>query len=622
MSNIIIPRDVKPSEENKLIEHIATELGFIQHVLDQKELDLLAPGGSGRWQWEYYQRRNLECKGWYICNKPRQAGISTVFAIKAFVRAMLTKRNYIAVFVSYKREEAINKVQYVKQFLSAMPPSLRKKIIRDPNQLIEWENSNKTRVKILSHSQKEVRGLPIDGLYLDEIAFYNIAEEIYNSALPALGQTHGTVDIASTPFGKGGLFYEIVTDRIKYPNFFRDPIMWWHCTRYLKNPTPQGFIEAMQSSPNMTVEERVARFGNKFLNDMFHNSSDLETFQQEFEGFFVDEQAAFFPKDLLFSVLYKDVSSLDDYDPVKGDFIDLVSKKSLSAEDALAEKDMPIVERYKNGSAGKYINFRKYDSIQALRDAVKRGEVTANFVGGIDFGLTRHATDLTYLEEVTFPNGKTLQIERYHTTIREPDFDTQNNLLAAEIDPMLEIGLRRVIFDATGVGAPTGQFLEKRYPNIVIPVQFGGGIAAGAMGKKEEMVVNCKNRMTSGMIALHFDRETIEQFYSINRVISDTKTVKYKADDKKKNHSDRAFSIIYASWAGTRFNSDGTYKFAFNDASERIEAQGPIIISNGHLIDTERLPSSNVFFDEGLGKFEVDSFSSLSDPGGFINIFD
>src|SRR5699024_6833404 len=183
-----VKRDPEADEMSDLYEYVAQEIGFITSILDDKKMDNFSP--TYNWEWQEYQLEHLEHAGWWAGNKCRQAGISTSFAAKGFARGILTDRNYNGIFVAYNKEEAINKIDYVKQFLDALPPRFRKEIMRDPLQLIEWRNNNGTQAKIISHAQRPIRGINGD-VFLDELAFYQFANEIYTSALPAVGGARG-----------------------------------------------------------------------------------------------------------------------------------------------------------------------------------------------------------------------------------------------------------------------------------------------------------------------------------------------------------------------------------------------------------------------------------------------
>lgn len=150
-------RNPHDDEMSKLLEFAATELGLLYGVLDGEKLKNVSADGE-EWRWEDFQLRYFAAGRFYIANKTRQAGMSAAFSAKALAKGTLAKGNSTGIFVSYKKEEAIGKINYVKAFLECLPPRFRKKIIRDPLHLVEWKNPNGTISKIISHAQNPVRG--------------------------------------------------------------------------------------------------------------------------------------------------------------------------------------------------------------------------------------------------------------------------------------------------------------------------------------------------------------------------------------------------------------------------------------------------------------------------------
>lgn len=598
---VIVPRDPQPEELPDLMEFLATEVGFITCVLDEDKMNTFSPTGS--WEWDEYQLECLECEDWYISNKCRQSGVSTVFGAKAFARGILSPNNYNAIFTSYKKEEAVNKINYVRQFLEALPPKFRKKIIRAPLQLIEWENQNGTRTKIMSHAQRPIRGINGD-IFLDELAFYQLADEIYTSALPAVAAVRGTIDVTSTPFGKGGKFYELMENRDRYPRFKRHFVMWWVCKRYLRSVDDEFLARAIIEAPKMTVEERVHTFGNVWLIDQFRNADTPEDFLQEFEGYFVDEQASFFHRELILNCMFQsNHSRIDDYSPLENDF-------DLSIEEALSDEDnfkSPILEKYKNVSRknGQPICFEKFGTIEELHVAVRTGRISSILFGGADIGKSLHSTHFVILEEIELENGETLQIERFSLNRNKWDLHEQQDYF----DGILSKGLlRKLKIDRTGLGEQMAGYLENRWSGIVESIHMGGDNS-----KQERHMLNMRARMENLSLALAYDKRTIEDLYSIKRIISSTKNVSYKADDKKKHHADAAWAISFASMCGTPYGEKPRHysNQELSGVGNKRLSEKLGIIAPPSLKDKLR----------GLSQpsaIERTAFQSLSNPGGFI----
>ena len=538
---VVVPRDMTPEEfEKQLIDFIGSEEGLMVGTLDQEVLNKFAPPGD-TWEWEQYQIDHLQCEENYIANKGRQMGLSASFSAKAFARGILThNRNYTAIFTSYKKEEAVGKVKYVKQFLSALPPTFRKKIVRDPQQLIEWENRDGTRCKIISHAQTPIRGVHGD-IFLDELAFYQFAKDIYESAFAATQMMGGTIDITSTHFGKFGKFYEIVTNDAEYPDYHRRWLQWWECKRYLKYQTDEFLAYAKAKAPTYgddeeAVEKRVYEFGNEKIKKLFRNSVDITSFRQEFEGFFVDDQASFISRDLILNCMFPTAKLvIDDYDPIEEDF-------NVPVEEALQEHDWPIVEKYEKQ------NLREYDTLEELYAAVYRGDVSPNLIAGADIGTTQHSTQFTVLEEIHLSNGQTLQVERFNLSKSGWDLPDQQKYFSK----VLRDGfIHKMRMDCTGVGHQMGQALGAKFPETFEALQMGG-----SNQKQEREMMNLRSRMENWGLAISYDKQKISDLHSIRREITPSKNISYKAQERKRHHADYAWALAFASRAGTAYGEE------------------------------------------------------------------
>lgn len=604
--SIVVPRDAEPEEMTELMEFMGTELGMMTCVLDPDALNSFSP--TGNWEWEEYQLNYFECNTWYASNKPRQGGISTAFAGKAFARGMLCKNNYNAIFTSYKKEEAVNKISYVRQFLEALPPRFRKKIIRSPSQLIEWENHNGTRAKIMSHAQRPIRGINGD-IFLDELAFYQIADEIYTSALPAVVAVRGTIDVTSTPFGKGGKFYEIMDNADKYPRFERHYIYWWECRRYLKRTDDEFLVKAIKLAPKMTVEERVYSFGNTWLIDQYKNADDESSFKQEFEAYFVDEQAAFFNREMILSCMYpSEESRIDDYNPIDTDF-------DVPIEQALDEGDnarYAILEKYhgRKTKAGKPIDFRKYNSLDELHAAVRGGRVSNHLFGGADVGATGHSSHFVILEEIELGDSQTLQVERFSLNRRGWDLTEQQHYYDGIVGRGL---LRKLRIDKNGIGFQMASYLENKYGNLVEGVMMGGNNRS-----QEEHMVNLRSRLENFALALAYDKQTIEDLYSIKRVINESRTVSYKATEKKRHHADAAWAISFASLGATPFGKTPLQFKTDKTSTVRVERLSQAMGLDGGISLSRNIGDARF----RITPAEKSAFINLSDPGRFLKNHD
>lgn len=540
---IVVPRQIEQADLPKIIQHIArSEDEFARILFDQDRLDQMSRLGR-KWEWEPYQLFYFRLLMGLITNKPRQVGLSLAAAVKYFIVAMMSNTTFTAIFVSYKKEEAINKINYVRQIMDCLPPQFRKPISRDPLQMIEWVNpENGTKARIMSHAQKPIRGLTANKVLFDEFAFFTLAETIYESAVPALGQTQGTMDIISTPFGKGGLYHDILTQEAAYPDFWRLHLNWWNCRIYLADPSPEGMALAKHTAEMMTTEERVETFGSHILKKQWRAAITTDSFRQEFEGAFLDEEAAFFHKELIFNCMFDMPTDMDaDYDPSDGDdWVDPSTGLKMTAEQVYADQQEGMVGQI--DLLG--ITRVRYTRIEDLMLGVHQGIIGRYLYAGYDVGATHHSAVLVVIEEFRMEDGNTFQIER----LREKFDGLLLNEQEAKLIKLMSYGIiRKLNIDATGIGMQMAQNLKKRFRSNVEEWQMGG-----TAKKKELLATNMRIRMEHQTIGIFSDKETVDQLYAIKRVVRANKTVVYEADEKIRHHSDIAWALMFASLAGTK----------------------------------------------------------------------
>lgn len=543
-----VKQDPDEDEMGDLVEYISHEVGLLDSVLDMEEMSKLAPRGE-QWEWQDFQLEYIDETENYICNKPRQVGMSAAMSAKAFARGILNdNRNYTAVFTSYNQDEAINKVNYVKDFLRALPPRFRKEIVRDPLQLIEWKNSDGTKSKIISHPQRPIRGVHGD-IFLDELGFYQYDDEIYESAMGATGATGGTIDIVSTPFGKKGKFYEIISNPQSYQDFVRKKISWWHSDRYLKNTSPKFkvFAEKVASQFDETdpeeIEARIHKLGNQNILKMFRNTPDLASFRQEFEGYFVDQQASFMSREMILSIMFPQ-GELDidaDYSPNETDF-------DRPIEEVFEDQSWPIVEKYSGYNLKTYEQDNDPSSINRLYDAVQNGHVSGRLVAGVDLATKQHATEFVVLEEIELASGQTVQVERFNISKQGWQIREQ----ASYFKKVLRDGvIRNLNMDVTNLGTQMAEDFDEHFRD-----RFNG-IHMGGSGKKKHMYMNnLRNRMEEDGLAIGYDRQKIQDLHSIKRKRTQSGNFRYITPEKNGRHCDYAWALAFGSLAGTAFGKE------------------------------------------------------------------
>ena len=290
----IIARD-KPLPR-ELEDWLSTTEGFIQTAMESSGRRVRLAG---------YQKAHLaDPSKFRVREKARGVGFSFVCAAEALAIAHL-RDEYTAIFVSMNLEEAVEKIRYANQLFESMPLKWRKRKVIDNRTSIEFEDdAGRHRARLISHPCKDPRGKHKADVYLDEFAHYGKKQRsIYVASVPIVSRGNGRLTIGSTPLASGDLFHDIMREeQRKYPMFSRQSIPWWMCPDLCVDVTV-----AKREAPEMDTAERVERFAQPPLVDIFH-SLDVAEFQQEYELAFADESQAYFPYELIFGCVSDDLT--------------------------------------------------------------------------------------------------------------------------------------------------------------------------------------------------------------------------------------------------------------------------------------------------------------------------
>ena len=170
--------------------------------------------------------------------KARQMGISFGDALAELSKIHVYPEEHNSIFVSYNMDDAKEKIRYARMAYETMPMAWRLPLITDSKTEIEFlvrtKTGKTTNSRMISHPQTPVRGKSAT-VYFDEMAHWREQQLIYTSALPAISRGNLRLKIRSTPFGKVSLFYEIATNKKRFPSFTRKILPWWSCPEFCKN---------------------------------------------------------------------------------------------------------------------------------------------------------------------------------------------------------------------------------------------------------------------------------------------------------------------------------------------------------------------------------------------------
>ena len=246
-----------------------------------------------------FQQQFLLCRDTFrAINKPRQCGISTTAAIDVAWEFDNVPGAQI-VIISKDQDAATNFHRYVRNILLSVRENKddAPKLIKDNER--ETTNDLGNRIVSLAASKEAGRSFSATHLVLDELAFQQYAEEIWQAANATLAQTGGRVTVISTGKGRGNLFHRIITARpakhqsdglcgvkLNEMGFHVFTYGWWDVPTY--NPYYKQYSEAKLAGDKKAAEAWIDR-ARKEKGGWYSRNRPKYTelaWLQEFEGSF------------------------------------------------------------------------------------------------------------------------------------------------------------------------------------------------------------------------------------------------------------------------------------------------------------------------------------------------
>lgn len=214
-----------------------------------------------------YQTRYLEdAAPRRLILKARQVGMSNAIAIEAIYKA-ITKPDRLILMVSRNGDLAQQLITYCRHTINSlreMPELVREN-------LSELEFANGSRIRSLAATPSAGRGFPATDVYLDEFAFAEYAELIYQAISPTL-PFNGQLTVLSTANGRNNLYFRLWSG-LEGGEWSRHKIHWSDCPRYADDPTWEA-----KTRENMTRQAFAQEFDLDFITsgDAVFDAADLE----------------------------------------------------------------------------------------------------------------------------------------------------------------------------------------------------------------------------------------------------------------------------------------------------------------------------------------------------------
>lgn len=211
--------------------------------------------------------------------KARQIGFSQTFALEALYKA-ITQPERTILLVSRSQDLAVNLLRYCYLTYNNLrdAPALSK------SNESELGLSNGSRIKSIPANRSTGRGFAASDVYLDEFAYADYAEDIYQSVSPAISQG-GSITIGSTPNGTGNLFYGLYQTGDGFERFC---VPWHHCPAYYTETEKAAGVLPIDSAwyqrerPKYTAQQWAAEYECDFTGSgvAVFQTSDIDAAEQ------------------------------------------------------------------------------------------------------------------------------------------------------------------------------------------------------------------------------------------------------------------------------------------------------------------------------------------------------
>lgn len=247
------PRDTRMNAELETLDFIVKEY-------------FRKPQGLYDYQKDLYWR--LEKNIFNVVNKSRQIGISFFYGGYTTLKALTGDKCLIA---SNSDKQAKRVMLYIDQWLTGIEElayGVQDLIVERNKSTIRFEGGGE--VHALPNSPSTIRGNPANRIFFDEFAHFlhGTDELVWEALLPSISRGEDkSVCVNSTPFGESGAFFEMYTDKDKYPDF--EPVFYHY------------------SECQDIKIEKIKR------------NMDALSFQQEYEGMFIGDLNTYYPYAIL-----------------------------------------------------------------------------------------------------------------------------------------------------------------------------------------------------------------------------------------------------------------------------------------------------------------------------------
>jgi phage FluMu gp28-like protein len=365
------------------------------------------------------------------------------------------------------------------------------------------ETEDKTMEVYFPHNRSRIIGLPANPdtargysghIVLDEFAFHGDAHKIYAACFPIITRGY-SIEVISTPNGTAGKFYEIAKAaglvgevsgaRCQVPGENQDARSLTPDTRHL-TPNP------IWSGHKVDIYNAVAEGLPANIDLLKSGCDDEETWLQEYCCQFLSDAQNYIPIELISTCVHEEATT-----------------------------------EWSEVSGARYQVPGKPATASLTPDTRHLTPSTRDLYLGVDIGRKRDLTIAWLFEKV----GNVLW-SRLLLTLKGVTFDEQEKAIFR----LLDLGVRRAGFDASGIGMMLAEHAVQKYGAVVEPTTFTAQL-------KERLAPMVKQAFEERTVRIPDNREVRADINSVKRFVSPAGNVRFDAEHTDRGHADRFWAL-------------------------------------------------------------------------------
>lgn len=229
--------------------------------------------------YECQQRFMKDQSRFRVLVKARQAGFTQEQCVEA-AWEFIHQPSSVQINISKNEDTVVDfhdRIYQVLDSVSGRDPDFPKITKRTKRRT---EGANGAVIKSLTATPQTGRSNTASHWRLDEAAYTEFAQKIYDGALPTVSRTGGRVTIISTPNGRGDMFHGVYMTA-EEQGFSRHKYQWWWIPDY--NPRYEQWFEAHEAGDTVMANHFISLAKQGEWYQTFSKKMSRRKFREEYE---------------------------------------------------------------------------------------------------------------------------------------------------------------------------------------------------------------------------------------------------------------------------------------------------------------------------------------------------